>query len=169
MPGSGNGNPLRKRKRILKRESRKSSTSDSKNYSRPAGSQPRPRRLNRPSKSDSPIGSPSSDPAQSIAVAKPLEITRLLRSPNPQIPSKGRLLPAGLAVNNAILGVRAEPEPRFPAARSWDSELDFVYWGGPRPFPARQAMMPLISAGFWITAITAIFPPHSGQRKGSTS
>ena len=45
----------------------------------------------------------------------------------------------------------------------------FTYCGGPRPFPARQALMPLISAGFWITAMTAIFPPHSGQRNGSTS
>ncbi|MEI6389105.1 MAG: hypothetical protein WCQ50_21060 [Spirochaetota bacterium] len=58
-----------------------------------------------------------------------------------------RLLLEGLAVNNAILGVRAEPEPRFPAAGSWDSELDFAYCGGPLPFAARQAMMPLISAG----------------------
>ena len=37
-----------------------------------------------------------------MTTAESLEITRLLRSPSPQIPSEGRLLPEGLAVNNAI-------------------------------------------------------------------
>lgn len=89
-----------------------------------------------------------------------------LRSPSPHVPVADWLLPEILAVNRAILGMLAEPEPSIPAAGSRDSELDFTYRGGPLPFPARQAMMSLISTGLWITTMTS--PAIAGSTIHST-
>jgi len=55
------------------------------------------------------------------------------------------LLPVILAVNHDAGGMVDDPGPRLPVGRGWYDELPSACSGG--PFPARQRMMPLISAG----------------------
>jgi hypothetical protein len=44
-----------------------------------------------------------------------------------------------------------------------------IVYGGPRPWPSRQAMILRISSGLRMRAMTDILPPHFGQQKISIS